>query len=103
MLETNTLEFSAMVNVESFHFATQTVCTIRGGFRIYKRGGERERRLTQGTNLSCESVQSMLELACHPPPKEIFEKSMLLQYCNLEKFSHTCLFVYKYFMYCPLD
>ena len=43
--------------------------------------------LTQGTNLSCESVQSMLELACVPPPRKL--DATILQFREI--FTFICL------------
>ena len=46
--------------------------------------------LTQGTNLSCVSVQSMLELACVPPRKL---DATILQFREI--FTYKYLFAYK--------
>ena len=60
--------------------------SLRGGSRIYKRGG-----LSQGTNLLGRGVRSMLELGgsggMPPPPPGNFEK-LMLKYCYLETFPH---------------
>ena len=65
-------------------FLWSRTISVRGGSRIYKRGG-----LTQGTNLLGRDVRSMLELGGSGgmPPQENFEKWML-KYCNLETFPH---------------